>query len=568
MISKRRIQKSIRSCPNLFLAIGLAGVLLWGFSFAGASAGHANERVVTVGVYENAPKIFTDADGQPSGIFIDILEYIAKQENWRLEYRTGTWAEGLKRLGSGEIDLMPDVAYSDQRAKHYAFHDTQVLSSWFQAYAHKGSGISSVLDLNGKRVAVLAGSVQHDAFERFSRGFGLDISIVFAPDFKTMFEMTARGEADVAVTNQFYGAMHARKHRLEDTAIVFEPSALFFAAPKNQNREILAAIDRHLAELKKDPQSVYYASLKKRTSEEVRFRLPDWVKIAGLAVLAILALSLLGSILLKRQVNARTRELSAINRDMELRIEERTRELAQAMEKAQESDRLKSAFLATMSHELRTPLNSIIGFTGILIQRLVGPLSDEQDKQLHMVYDSAKHLLELINDVLDISKIEAGQLSVSSEPFNLKNAVDKVVQSARPLADKKGLSLESDITSDLGEILSDQRRVEQILLNLLSNAIKFTEQGSVRVTARLKEGQTMISVIDTGIGIKPEDMGILFNAFRQIETGLTRKYEGTGLGLSISKKLASLLGGDIEVESQWGKGSTFRLILPRQEKTP
>lgn len=221
-----------------------------------------------------------------------------------------------------------------------------------------------------------------------------------------------------------------------------------------------------------------------------------------------------------------------------------------------------------MSHELRTPLNSIIGFTGILIQRLVGPLSDEQDKQLHMVYDSAKHLLELINDVLDISKIEAGQLTVSSERFNLKNAIDKVVQSARPLADKKGLALSADIASDLGEILSDQRRVEQILLNLLSNAIKFTEQGSVRVTAQLKEGRTMISVIDTGIGIKQEDMGILFNAFRQIETGLTRKYEGTGLGLSISKKLASLLGGDIEVESQWGKGSAFRLILTHKEKTP
>lgn len=524
----------------------------------------AQDRIVKVGVYENAPKIFTDSHGRPAGIFIDILAFIAQKENWRIEYVPGTWTQGLDRLAAGEIDLMPDVAYTAERTQKFDFHQTQVLSSWFQAYARKGGGVQSVLDLNGKRVTVLAGSIQHDAFLRFSRGFGLNFTMIAVPDYQTMFEKVAGGQADVAVTNQFYGAMNAKKYNLEDTAIVFEPSALFFAAPKGKHPDLLAAIDRHLKDMKHDPQSQYFLILKKWTSEEVRFRIPDWLKYAGAAIIMILLSSLVGTYILKREVNARTRELRQINSEMEKRIETRTAELARAMEKAQESDRLKSAFLATMSHELRTPLNSIIGFTGILIQRLVGPINDEQDKQLHMVYNSAKHLLDLINDVLDISKIEADQLKVAKEDFDLKEAVEKVVKSSLPLADRKGLALSADIAADVGFIRSDRRRVEQILLNLISNAVKFTEQGFVRVECRKTGGKTVVSVIDSGIGIKEEHLGILFNAFRQIETGLTRKYEGTGLGLSISKKLAKLLGGDIEVESQWGQGSVFRLILPEE----
>ena len=187
----------------------------------------AENRVVRVGVYENAPKVFTSESGKPSGIFIDIIEYIAKQEDWDLEYVTGTWIEGLDRLDRGEIDLMPDVAFTAERDKKFSFHKIQVLSSWFQAYAGKDSGIRSILDLNGKRIAILEGSVQQEAFTRFSQGFGLRIKLVPVQHYKTMFEMAARGEVDAAVTNQFYGAMHARRYGLVDTAVVFEPSALF-----------------------------------------------------------------------------------------------------------------------------------------------------------------------------------------------------------------------------------------------------------------------------------------------------------------------------------------------------
>jgi PAS domain S-box-containing protein len=237
-------------------------------------------------------------------------------------------------------------------------------------------------------------------------------------------------------------------------------------------------------------------------------------------------------------------------------------ELARAKEQAEAADRLKSAFLATMSHELRTPLNSIIGFTGIILQGLVGPLNDEQKKQMGMVKNSAAHLLSLINDVLDISKIEAGQLTISSQLFDLRASIKKVTQTVQPLVEAKGLTFGVDLAPEIGMITSDQRRVEQILLNLLGNSIKFTDKGAISVKGYTKDNTVCISVSDTGIGIKDEDMADLFTPFQQLESGLTRRYEGTGLGLSICKKLLDHLGGEIFVESAVGKGSTFSFKLP------
>jgi len=257
-------------------------------------------------------------------------------------------------------------------------------------------------------------------------------------------------------------------------------------------------------------------------------------------------------------------QLEAYRDHLEEIVAVRTRELAKAKEAAESADRLKSAFLATMSHELRTPLNSIIGFSGVLEQELAGPLNDEQKKQLGMVSESAEHLLALINDVLDISKIEAGQLTVAAGPVEVHPLVEKAVRTVKPLAEGKNLALDLEIDPGAGTVIADSRRVEQVLLNLLSNAIKFTDKGSVRVRCTVDEAMVRISVTDTGIGIQKEHLERLFKPFTQIETGLTRKYEGTGLGLSISKRLVTLMGGEITVESDPGRGSTFSFTLPRE----
>jgi PAS domain S-box-containing protein len=501
--------------------------------------------------------------------------------------------------------------------------------------------------------------------------------------------------------------VNAGKFALEDTAIIFHPTNLYFAAPREGRQALLDAIDAHLAALKANPQSVYYQSLARWTAQEVAFSLPAWVKIGGwVAGLALLA-SLAGGVVLKRQVALRTRALTAqnvemhgincalreserkyrellehansiilhwtrdgritflnefgqrffgyaeaeivgrnlvgtlvpetgsggrdmralmdrisedpqafeqnvnenirrtgetvwiawtnkvyfddqgrvdgilsigtditarkaadealrrLNAELEQRVTERTADLAAAMEKAQAADRIKSAFLATMSHELRTPLNSIIGFTGILLQGLAGPLNAEQQKQMRMVQTSSRHLLALINDVLDISKIEAGQLSLSFAAFELRDAIAKVTSLVSPLAARKGIDLRVEIADDVSRVTSDQRRLEQVMLNLLNNAVKFTEKGYVGLACRMEGDGCRLSVSDTGIGIRPEDIPGLFTPFHQVDAGLSRKHEGTGLGLSISQKLMALLGGAIEVHSQWGQGSTFTIRFPR-----
>ena len=228
------------------------------------------------------------------------------------------------------------------------------------------------------------------------------------------------------------------------------------------------------------------------------------------------------------------------------------------------ASRMKSEFLANMSHELRTPLNGIIGFTEFLIDEKPGPLRPKQKEYLSDVLNSARHLLQLINDVLDIAKVEAGKMELHPETFPVRKAVEEVATVIKSIAQKKRIAVGIEVSDGLDAVTLDQHKFKQVLYNLLSNAVKFSDEGGqvdlhVR---RLDPHRLEVQVRDTGIGIKAEDINRLFAEFEQLDSGIARRFEGTGLGLALTKKIVEFQGGHIGVESEQGKGSVFTVVLP------
>jgi PAS domain S-box-containing protein len=240
------------------------------------------------------------------------------------------------------------------------------------------------------------------------------------------------------------------------------------------------------------------------------------------------------------------------------------RELEKEKQLAFEASRLKSEFLANMSHELRTPLNCIIGFTEFLVDQKPGPINPKQREYLTDIHNSSRHLLQLINDVLDLAKVEAGKIDLNPETFPLAKAIEEVCTVVKGIAQKKSVSVKWAVAPELGNVTLDQQKFKQVCYNLLANAVKFTDSsGSVELNALARDDERFeLRVKDTGIGIKKEDMQRLFREFEQLESGNARRFEGTGLGLALTKKLVESQGGSIGAESEYGKGSTFFVVMP------
>jgi signal transduction histidine kinase len=238
------------------------------------------------------------------------------------------------------------------------------------------------------------------------------------------------------------------------------------------------------------------------------------------------------------------------------------REIEQKSRLLEVASQHKSEFLANMSHELRTPLNAIIGFSEVLTDRMFGELNEKQEEYLKDIYASGTHLLSLINDILDLSKIEAGRMELELTDFDLPTALDNALMLIGERAQRRSLTLHTDVDAGVGQIQGDERKIRQVVLNLLSNAIKFTpEGGRIEVAAMPKDGLVEVSVSDTGVGIAAEDQEAVFEEFRQVGAA-DKKAEGTGLGLSLCRKFIELHGGKIWVKSQIGVGSTFTFTIP------
>lgn len=233
----------------------------------------------------------------------------------------------------------------------------------------------------------------------------------------------------------------------------------------------------------------------------------------------------------------------------------------------QEASRLKSEFLSNMSHELRTPLNSIMALSHVLIKQTKEKLNDDENNYLKIVERNGKRLLLLINDILDLSKIEAGKMEIIPEYISISSLLQIVRGNMLALAEEKGLTLTLSVTNDLPKVETDELRLHQVLTNIVGNAVKFTGKGAVELKANSDSENIYIEVKDTGIGISKEELPHIFDEFRQAQGTSTRQHEGTGLGLAIANKLIRLLGGEIKVKSELGRGSVFTILIPIKEKT-
>jgi len=681
---------------------------------------------IKVGVYNNYPKVYLNENGQVAGIFPEIFQLIASAENWQVEYVPGNWNECLQRLQNQEIDIMVDVALSDDRQKIFDFNNESVLISWGTIYTKSRPNINSVLDLSDKNIAVMKNSILttgQDGIYNLVQRYEVKCKFIEVDDYEQVFELVRQEKADAGIVNRHFGAAFGKQYGLIKSNFIFLPSQLRFAFPKNSSHSafLIEKIDKHLTRLENDMNSDYYTILTKYNLYPKKAS-PLWLMPLLILLCLLTIFFIISSLIMKWRIKQKTLELQTANDDLKREItkhretlaeleksreiyrnfvenipglvfmydqssdgnrlpiittnrheeflgkiiadsiksdynnffnfiipedwnklqkvaltientkqnldfeyrvklsedrvkwfrvlgkvkmledgktrwqgvildvddrkkierelelyreqleklvecrtidlEQKTSELEKANQELLEADRLKSIFLASMSHELRTPLNSIIGFTGILLMGMVGDLTDEQRYQLDIVKKSASHLLDLINDILDISKIEANKAELACQQFFINDLIHEVIQLLQPKAAEKGINLFYEAAERI-DIYSDQRRLKQILINLASNAVKFTEKGNVTFTSeKLKSGEMIITVTDTGKGVKPEDMKKLFEPFQQIDASLTKKQEGTGLGLHLTQKIVTLLNGKITVQSEFGKGTTFRVTLP------
>ena len=763
------------------------------------------------GLYENYPKIYRNAQGKADGFFPAILDYVALQEGWNIQYVHGSWQECLDRLSRGEIDLMPDVAITPERQALYTFNEEMALISWAVIYSRPELPILSFLDLKDKRIALMRGSVYNhgkDSIRHILDQFAIPAQFLEYNSYRDVLLALDQNQADAGVVNNIFGAYFEKDHRVVRSPVLFSPSQLHFAFARGSSAatNIAPRIDRHLRNLKNKPDSFYYRAMEahlfgtphqpekdtnfeealtlkeknwlqqhpniriaydpefypfefrdenntyqgiaadyvnilnqvfgiplrveqqldwtsavfaiqrrevdvfpcvgitKERSEYLLFSDPYityqrviltradmpfitgisdlnslrvgvqqktshegfleenstiqpiryaslesalmalsggkidavvanlsssayWIRKLNLINLKIAApasaevctlhfavrkdwpelISIINKALIripleqcreierrwvaveyKTGVDKRTiwrigvrvasmimlivsalsiwtwrlKKEVALRREAEAELARHTGELEAMNRKLQELDRLKNMFIASVSHELRTPLNSIIGFTGVILRGMAGPINDKQSDQLNRVYHSAHHLLDLITDIIDISKIEAGSVEVFAERFFLDEMIREAVDSIRPQAQLKALVLEQEIPIQI-EVFTDRKRLRQCVLNILSNAVKYSESGTIRIQLNVQNNHYEIKISDTGIGISAEDQQRLFMPFVRLDSHLRVKAGGTGLGLYLTRKIThDILQGTLSVSSEPGRGSTFIISAP------
>lgn len=479
-------------------------------------------RTVTVGVYNNPPKISVGKDNRPRGIFIDILEYIAAKENWQLEYRYDSWPDLIEKLENDRIDIMPDVAYSAERARLYEFNKVPVISSWLHIYIRKNDNIESLRDLHHRTVAVLKNSIQHRKIRELAEQADIDITLQLQPDYRSTIDAVENREADAVILGRFYDFSKNRSVQLKPMPVVLNPSSLHFVTLRGENRSIIAAIDRHMSKLLNRADSVYYRSLEKWLN-----RKPERVISARILLLfKIIAVAALISLILNFILN---RKLSAGNR----KLREKNRELSQTVS---ENETLHKELL----HRTRNNMQVIISMLTI---QVMNSDSAAEKKQLQSAIEKIQ-AMSLVHERLYLSD-DLSRLSLRTYINDLVAMISGTHSYGRD-----SISFELSV-QDFTVLVDIALPVGLLLYELVSNSLyhAFTDKETGRITVELRrsEGSIIISYSDDGKGVSDD-----FNFSDEAHLGLN----------TIATLVEGQLQGSLEFDGREG----FKCTITFPEK--
>jgi len=517
------------------------------------------QSIVRLGVDPDWPPVeWIDENNRYHGITSEYIGLISNMLAIEVSPVQGlSWVEVLKGAEQGEIDVIPALVATAERRKYLNFTSPYLEFPFVIFTREDASFVTELSDLYGKRVAVEEGYVSYDYLQRDHPR----IKLTTYETTKEILQALSLGEIDAYVGNLTVAGYLIKKTGLTNIKVAAPTPYIYDLSigVRKDWPELIPILENALSKIdEKQRNDIRQKWLKLHYDVGVDYALVKRL-VLGAAMLILITLAWMTFVQRQKRV---LREAKAETDKANEAYLLANSQLMEANIKLRELDRLKSMFIASMSHELRTPLNSIIGFSGLLLQGISGDLNSKQKDSMERIFRSGKHLLGLISDVIDISKIEAGHIDAFYEYFSLKQVVEESIETIRPQADAKGLKLELNADS-WPEMNTDYKRLLQCLLNYLSNAVKFSESGKVTLSVTVLEDWVELRVSDTGIGIPEEDMPKLFEAFERLDTHLRVKSGGTGLGLYLTKKITEeLLHGHVSVESCIDEGSTFGLKIP------